>query len=254
MINGAFFCDTFHFYEITRDKYHYSDNRAGSPEHYLAYMKHGRCRIVSEQGSIEVGSGDVFYIPKGLPYQSYWYSDTDEGIRFCSYGFQWFPEAQNIQYILQVIPCDDETKQLVQSIPTQEMLTSEALGYLYHALAALLPKMKFDTLNRNEIVLRKAKKYIYDHPSCTVTDVARHCEISDSTVYTIFRNTAEKTPLDIKREILCEKAIFLLSTTNKSVQEISDMLGFSSTSYFRKVLKATNGKTPREIRKQFTTV
>ncbi|MBE6762725.1 MAG: AraC family transcriptional regulator, partial [Ruminococcaceae bacterium] len=60
----------------------------------------------------------------------------------------------------------------------------------------------------------------------------------------------DKTPNQFRNEILCEKAISLLTTTNKSVQEISDTLNFSSTSYFRKILKAHTGKTPLEIRKK----
>jgi transcriptional regulator GlxA family with amidase domain len=42
----------------------------------------------------------------------------------------------------------------------------------------------------------------------------------------------------------------MLTTTNKSVQEISDILGFSSTSYFRKILKLYTDKTPLKIRKE----
>ena len=41
----------------------------------------------------------------------------------------------------------------------------------------------------------------------------------------------------------------LLTTTDASVQEISDRLGFSSGSYFRKVLRSYTGKTPGQIRK-----
>ncbi|MBQ4116900.1 MAG: helix-turn-helix domain-containing protein [Clostridia bacterium] len=51
-------------------------------------------------------------------------------------------------------------------------------------------------------------------------------------------------------EILCEKAVTLLTTTDKSVQEISDMHGFSSTSYFRKILYRYTNNTPRDIRKK----
>ena len=43
--------------------------------------------------------------------------------------------------------------------------------------------------------------------------------------------------------------IDLLVTTDKKIEEIADMLNFSSGSYFRKVLKKHTGCTPREIRK-----
>ncbi|MBE6729298.1 MAG: helix-turn-helix transcriptional regulator [Ruminococcaceae bacterium] len=80
-------------------------------------------------------------------------------------------------------------------------------------------------------------------------DVAKHCAVNESTLYWAFKTAANKTPNEIKNKFLCQKAIMLIINTNKSVQEISDSLGFSSTSYFRKILKANTGKTPREIRK-----
>jgi AraC-like DNA-binding protein len=79
--------------------------------------------------------------------------------------------------------------------------------------------------------------------------VADHCGISESGLYALFKKQLGKTPNDIRAEALCQKAIGLLTTTNKSVQEISDMVGFSSTSYFRKVLRKYTGKTPLGIRK-----
>ena len=45
-------------------------------------------------------------------------------------------------------------------------------------------------------------------------------------------------------------AVNLLSTTNRPVQQISDAAGFSSTSYFRKLLRKYTGKTPLQIRKE----
>ena len=50
-------------------------------------------------------------------------------------------------------------------------------------------------------------------------------------------------------EVQFSKAVELLITTDMQVEEISSLLNFSSTSYFRKVLYKHTGKTPREIRR-----
>lgn len=55
-------------------------------------------------------------------------------------------------------------------------------------------------------------------------------------------------PNEFKRKILCEKGIELLNTTGKAVEEISSILGLSSGSYFRKLLKRYTARTPKEIR------
>lgn len=252
-MKDVLFSDMFRFYEITRDKYHYSDNRGGSPEHYLAYMLEGCGKIVSEKQTIHVAEGDLFYIPMGLPYQSYWYGNKNGTIRFLSFGFRWFPEAESVSYALQLLPWQDSFFEKINAIPVNCILSTEALGRFYQLLSELLPSLKeTSSLGKSQVVLQ-AKTYMYDHPNCTAPHIARHCGVSESTLYSLFKETLHKTPNTVKQEMLCEKAVFLLSATDKTVQEISDMLGFSSPSYFRKVLKTHTGRTPREIRSQFLT-
>lgn len=246
-MNNAISSDSFLFWEITRDVYHHSDNHIGAPWHYLAYMLKGRCRIVSNRHTIDVTEGDVFYIPMNLPYQSYWYGDPE--IRFLSFAFRLFPEAENDAYCLQTIPCDSPIKDAIRGIPTGPTLSSEALGQFYSVLTGLLPLMKHETRVKTDVLLLRAQQHLREHPDSTVRDIARHLDIGESTVYTLFKNGLGKTPNTVRQELLCEKAVFLLTTTDLSVQEISDTLGFSSTSYFRKTLRRHTGQSPRELRK-----
>ena len=246
-MNDAFFYYAFNFNTICLKKYHYTDNRAGAPSNYLAYLQEGHCRIVSEQITLELQAGDVFFIPKGLSYQSYWSSEQE--IRFISLGFHLFPEEKRKHYLLQKIDCDAETAQRVQSIPTNTVVDSRLLGDFYTLLADLLPRMRYDLSNPKKDLIEKAKKYIHANPDCKVADIAQHCLLSESALFALFKSEANTTPNGMRQQILCEKATVLLTTTDRSVQEISNELGFSSTSYFRKVLAKTMGQSPRQIRK-----
>lgn len=249
IMNSIFFYDLFYFCEINFNKYHYTDNRAGSPNHYIAIMNKGRCKLVSENQTIEINEGDVFYIPFGIPYQSFWYGNND--ITFKSLGFRFFPEANEKKFCLQKINCDKSIKNKLNKITMNKTVTSDTLCDFFGIINQLLPLMQTENLSSNERICINAKEYIYQNIDCCATDIARHCGISESTLYLAFKTTLHKTPNEIKNEILCEKAIFLLSTTNKAVQEISDTLGFSSTSYFRKSLRKHIGLTPKEIRKKY---
>mgnify|MGYP005606256341 CR=1 FL=1 len=40
-MSGVFSSDNFNFYRIAFEKYHYTDNRKGSPMNYIAYMLKG---------------------------------------------------------------------------------------------------------------------------------------------------------------------------------------------------------------------
>ena len=230
------------------EKYHYTDNRKGSPHHYFALMESGRSKIVSDSITIELKSGDIFYIPKGFPYQSYWYSENK--IAFKSFGFDYFPESADKQYILQKIDATDCTLEKIKNIPINNQYDSRVLGDFYSFVALAVKEMVFDNSSNDKIIFEKSKRYMIENPDCKMSDVAKHCSLSESALYNVFRKEAKITPNILRQQILCEKAVLMLNTTDKSVQEISDSLGFSSTSYFRKILLKHTSKTPREIRKE----
>ena len=240
------FSRKFYFVRYRYDKYHYTDARDGTQMHYLAYMCKGRCRIVSEEGAIEAGPGEAFYIPMGLRYQSYWYGE--DGISFHSCGFTLFPEAQTRNFRLQGLP--EEFWGQVEAIPLTGEADSHALVALYGVLEALVPVMETEQTGEAERILEEATRFIRKDPYCRIPAAARHCCVSESALYSIFKKYAGQTPNEFKQAVLAEKAVRLLTTTNLPVQDISDRLRFSSASYFRKVLKKHTGKTPRQIRKE----
>lgn len=245
------FSKNFVFNSFCFDKYNYTDNRAGSPWHYLALMEQGTSKIVSKEKTIDIKEGEAFYIPKDLSYQSFWYSDTN--IKFISLGFELFPESVQRQYALQKIKCDDNIKALIKAVPTKGEITSLHIGTFYSALATVLPLMEYLPTDPNLQIIEKAKQFIWDNPHYSISEVAKHCMISESALYNAFKRQG-KTPNELRQKILCEKAVIMLTTTRASVQEISDKLGFSSTSYFRKILHRHKNKTPMEIRKSFTAI
>lgn len=234
----------FHAYVRSHDYHTYQ--RLGAPRHFFACMEKGSCRIVSDSLTIEVREGEVFYIPKGLVYHSYWYSP--EQVRFLSFGFQHFPESGQRQYLLQKIPCEGELLARIRALPTGQETDSRLLGSFYSIVAELLPRMQYREHSRGRQILEQARQYISAHTDCKVPDIARHCLLSEAALYDIFRQEAGMTPNQLRQQILCEKAVRLLSTTDAPVQQISDSLHFSSASYFRKVLHQYTGKTPRQIR------
>ena len=89
----------------------------------------------------------------------------------------------------------------------------------------------------------------YKNGGCSIPQAAEACFVSESYLYYTFKKNLKIRPNDYRQKVLCEKAVSLLKTTDKKIDEIADCLDFSSASYLRKVLKKHIGKTPREIRK-----
>lgn len=245
-MNGIVLYNNFYFNKYNGKKYRYTDNRKGSPLNYLACMLKGECRIVSKDNTIEVKEGGVFYIPKNLPYESFWYGNDD--FSFLSFGFDRLDTSDNTQLKLQNIECSDELYQKILNLSVNDT-SCKTLADFYGIMAELLPIMEQKDIKRDELLIKQAIDYIRFNPECSVSDLAKAIHVSEPYVYVLFKKRLNTTPNNYRQQIICQKGQQLLLTTNKTVEEIAEMMKISSASYFRKLLKKHIGMTPKEIRK-----
>ena len=238
----------FTFREQESDKRKYIDNRDGCPMNFFGYVIKGHCRIVSEKKTLVVREHELFYIPEDLSYESYW-APNDGKLAHLSFGFHELNADDVAKYELQKIACDDRIRSMLFDIPLGSPITCAALSRFYRFLAAVFPIMEREVLDKECAIVEAAKRYIAANPNCSVPDIAKACFISEPYLYLLFRKVLGMTPNDYRQSVLCQIGINLLNTTTKSVEEISEILGFSSCSYFRKILKKHTGCTPRDIRK-----
>lgn len=248
-MNNSLFSNHYNFRKVIFEKYHYTNNKNGSPMNYIAYMLKGRAEIVSKHRTIKINEGDVLFIPVNFPYESYWYGD--DKIDFLSYGFSNLEVKEKLNYNLQVIDCDEALKKQILKIPTEgSSLSCETLSLFYSALSKTIPYLRQNQLiSKKDEIINNAKKYISANTDCSVADVARECHISEPYLYMLFREKVGCTPNDYRLEAKCKKGIEYLLTTDKTVEEISTLTGFSSASHFRRILKSLAGLTPKEVRK-----
>ena len=242
------FHESFHFMTCRFQNGHYTDARAGAHANFLALMLQGTALIVSEKSRIELKSGDLFFIPKDLPYQSYWHGDPL--VEWHSFAFQVFPNPENRQYDLQIIPHTPQERDEILRLAEKRVVDCTNLGRFYSLFGALESRMTYHAPDAIPVRLQGALYCMEQNPSLSVPQIAEQCRMSVSGLYTLFRNGLGKTPVRIKHEILCDRAIERLAGTDRSVESISSDLGFSSSSYFRKVFYEITGKTPSQIRKE----
>ena len=152
-MNRTVLYNNFYFNKYDRGKYNYTDNTKGSPLNFLAFMLKGECRIVSSENTIEVKEGGVFYIPKGLPYESFWYGYDD--ISFLSFGFDRLDTSDNIQLKLQIIECSEELKSRIKALSVTDT-SCKTLSEFYGIMAELLPIMEQKEEKRDEHLIKEA--------------------------------------------------------------------------------------------------
>lgn len=248
MLNKILYYTGFTFFRFRYNTYHYTDNRQGSPTNYLAYLIQGQCEIISEDKNLKLKAGDLFFIPKGLRYQSVWKGEN--GIDFLSFGFSELHIKVPFDFDLQILPCNAEIVQKLMRIPTNgKDIDCKTLSLFYDAMSDILPHMQSVTPKDGALVER-IKQCIRQHPYVSMQELAVLCAISAPYLYAVFRKNVGITPNEYRQKVLCKMGISLLLTTDKKVEEIAEILHFSSASYFRKILKKHTGSTPKQIRKK----
>lgn len=247
-MNDAIFSNSFHFNTISFDEFHLTDNRGGITTHYFAYLLSGSCKIVTDEETVEIKENEFFYLPCKCRYRSYWYGNPT--VKFISLGFVYLPNFENKSYPVQVIPFKKEAAELFAEIAGLP-LGAYSVGKFYNLAAMLLPLMKDVKPCRTREIVNQTRKYLFTHPFASATEMAKNCAISEAALYSAFQKASDITPNELKCRLLLEKAKELLISTDKSVEDISETLNFSSSSYFRKKFKNYFEITPTEMRKKY---
>ena len=245
--NSFFF--TTYIYKVKK----HVNNSSGIAHHYIGRLLTGSGHIVTDEGlELQLNSGDIFYLPQGLRYHSYWYptENRDCPVELESYRFTYFPCQSGKRYILQKITPNTTAIKTLDRLAADKTVLCSSIGLLYSFLGEVFPTMTAANSNPQKQLFSKARHYILKHPDFRVPELARHCNISESGLYAFFKAYAHTTPIEFKNRLQTEKAVALLGSTDLSIEEISDRVGFQSTAYFRKIVKAQTGKTPTELRKE----
>ncbi len=243
------FANSFYFRNITFDTCHYTDNRSGAPSHYFAYMISGNCKVVTADSTVEIKKGDIFYIPLNCSYQSYW--NGRPIISFVSLGFPFMPNRDNKDFPAQVINTDKAKRDTMLKLGNTKNPTPLDIGIFYSLVGELMPDMVHRKHDRQSELVSKARRCLEQNPFAKTADIAKQAAVSEPTLYNAFKKASDVSLNEMRNRIISEKARDMLITTDRSVEEISDMLGFSSTSYFRKALHRHFNMTPSELRRKY---
>lgn len=246
------FYNTFSFRTIRLNLFHHTDNSKGITCHFVARMQSGSGIIRTLSGEeLHLRAGDIFYLPMGLQYNSYWTVDKTDGnsVSWESYGFSYLPIPKKIRYAMQKISPSDKAIKWLDCLKQDQTVSPASVGYLYLFLSEVLPDLCIAEPDPKAALLQTAVDYIGQHEDFSVPELARACGISESGLYALFREYAHTTPIEIKHQRIAERAVAMLTTTDLTVETIASSLGLCSSAYLRRILKKQMGQTPLQIRK-----
>lgn len=112
---------------------------------------------------------------------------------------------------------------------------------------------RFDYSDETLRIIQSALEYItYNYASLTEAEVAQHCNLSYSYFSRTFKKVMHQSFSEYLNHYRITKAEQLLSSTDQSIAEISEQLGFSTPSYFIQQFKAKKDISPKQYRLNFT--
>ena len=224
----------------------------------IAYIQKGGGDFFSNGKRYEARAGDVIFIPQGTTYLCYWIGDP--GVEFLSCHFSFVPGNPwaNRSFEMQKIKGDDKVLEFLSVMEMHRKDPNAAwlqLSRFFSLLEWLEPRLIYETIPSLDPRMQAAEEYIHANfeKSFTVEELATHCHMSESHFFALFRKTYGMSPITYKNQISIRHAQQMLEDRPElSVEEISDLAGFSSSSYFRRVFREVTGISPRAYRKNPT--
>lgn len=103
--------------------------------------------------------------------------------------------------------------------------------------------------------VQKAVYYIDNNleKNLSIQDISKNANISKSVLYRRFHSCFNCTVSEYIHKKRIERSIELLKNSGSSVEDIAQMIGYTSGSYYSKIFKKEKGISPLKYKKQFIT-
>lgn len=230
---------------------------APRPFHSLALILEGKAIFMTNDINVEVGAGDMIFVPWNCVYKSIWPQDSV----FITMHFNF--EQPNIihdtqEYLLQKITGFDfdyykkEFDYIYKNSENKDYDLFSVMSKFYNICFKFFPELTYLEKKRYSKNIVAAISYIEDNFSSDfdVPTLAKKSFLSESRFYDVFKKETGYSPVDYKNFIRIKHAIRLLGN-NKKIEEITSELGFNSSTYFRRTFKKITGKSPKEFKKMY---
>lgn len=136
---------------------------------------------------------------------------------------------------------------LRSSFPRKQYFATNIIEQILLWADTVNPNMHYMQLDTR---IRETMNYINEHfaEPLTLSSLARMVHLSPSRFAHLFSEQLGQSPISYLEGKRIERAREKLVMTSQSISTIAYSVGFSSPSYFSKVLKKTLGMSPRELR------
>lgn len=247
----------------------------------IIYVEDGKTHVSINDKNIYGNQGDLIFIEKGAVHYIQ-NIDTDNVLKFRTLVFNinmlFLSEENycqkhfiaplmncNIMFSNIISPNDKNYKKILSAYLSlieaykkkEEFYEIHIISLMYNLFYEMLVGdhvlQREQTSRKNQRVIKRCLAYVDQNYQnhITVKEVSTMVNFSESYFMHAFSEYTGKSLITYINEVRLDKAKNMLSSTDKSISDISFDCGFQSTSYFIKLFKKQNGLTPVQYRKKF---
>lgn len=224
----------------------------------MTYVDQGELFTTIDGKAYTLQQGDfIFYGPNQYHTQK---NNSSKTISFLTISFHMDFEQEDI-FRDRVFTCSQELREILEQIVHEKneygLYSADLIiCYLKEFIIKFMRKMaNNDTLkhlhssmqvNTNNAMVNKALAYIYAHinEKITMDTLAEEVSISTSYLSRIFKSVMGTTVIEYMNQYRLEKSKAYIKSTELSLTQIAEILGFGSIHYFSKQFKKHYGVSP----------
>ena len=224
----------------------------GIEHHQFLYTLSGKGSVFISGKTFELKPGSMLYLPPNIAHEYHCVEDKWE-TAYITFGGSGLNNFWDFEPSVWTNGQDFEFEKwfdILESYKNNPDMEKERSITLY----ALLIEFKEKAIYVSNSA--KKKKHIFTlamHELCECTEpnlenIAKKIGVSESHFCRVFKEYTGFRPFEYMNRLKLHKAKELLKSTDMSVKEVSEAVGFASHSYFSKLFKYYIGVTPSEYR------
>ena len=209
----------------------------------------GRVDFISKGEPLSATDGSVVFLPKESSYIANFSEETENYIVSFDANEKscWkFPIKLIERAPIHCVECFGE---LVNESLSEAHTRLRSKGLFYLFINSITNTAEIENDSHLRLVTQTIE--LLHNSEKSVCEIAKECAVSESSLRHIFKEKTGITPIEYRLCAKIKKAIYLLESTNLTVCEISDNLGFFDAAYFSKVFKKIVGVTPKQYSHNF---
>lgn len=219
------------------------------PGYGVMLMMKGAIRFATVERELSAVAGNLIFLPKSSQYQAFFADETEDYL--VNFEFPGLDTTATDPICILEQASLDVYRRYDELITEARQTGVDSLksSALFLLLLDEIVKNSTCLSQSDRAAVARAKKMLDGDAGGSVKDIAHACGISESSLRQKFKASEGVTPIEYRTKRRIARATYLLETSELSVSEIAETLGFYDAPSFCRIFKNALGVTPREYLK-----